>query len=121
MPNVVTVENVRMHTAKEQLAFELLSNGRFAGPRKASQPNNCPPMAAPNCSRVGSNFSFGPKDIFAFCNGAIRINAAENRSATTDLPVIYNNKPSEVRNAIVIVEDEWSTGLDCKSADFVSL
>src|SRR5206468_3455811 len=86
MPNVVTVEHVCMHAANEQLAFERLSNGRFPGPRKASQPNNCSPMTAPHCPRGGGNFSLGPKDIFAFCNGAIRVNAAENGSATQICP-----------------------------------
>jgi hypothetical protein len=54
-------------------------------------------MAAPHRSRVGGNFSLGPKDIFAFCGCAVCVNAAENRSTTTDLSVIYDYKPPEIR------------------------
>src|SRR5207248_10618611 len=78
-------------------------------------------MAAPHCSRVGGNFSLGPKDIFAFCNGAIRVDAAENRSANTNLAVVDDDKTSEVRNAVVVVDDKWRSCWDCESADLVSL
>ena len=78
-------------------------------------------MTAPHCPGVGRYFPLGPKDILAFCNGAIRVNAAENCSATTDLPVVYDDKPAKVRNPVVVIDNEWSTGLDCESADLISL
>src|SRR5215469_5103384 len=121
MPNVIAVEHVGMHAAMEQVAFKRLSDGRFPGARKSSQPNHCSLVTGPDCPFTRGDFSFGPKDILAFCNGAIRVDAAENRSATADLSVVYDDEPSEVRNAVVVVDDEWSTGLDCKPANLVSL
>src|SRR5260370_38781440 len=77
-------------------------------------------MTAPHCPGAGRYFPLGPENILALCDGAIRINAAENRSTTTDLSVIYDHKPPEIRNAIVVVDDEWCAGLDCKPAGLVS-
>src|SRR5258708_19865546 len=77
-------------------------------------------MTAPHCPGEGRYFPLSPENILALCDSAIRINAAENRSTTTDLSVIYNHKPPEIRNAIVVVDHEWCPGLDCKSAGLVS-
>ena len=77
-------------------------------------------MTAPHCPGAGRYFPLGPENILALCDGAIRINAAENCSTTTDLSVIYDHKPPEIPNAIVVVDDERCAGLNRKSADLVS-
>src|SRR5215469_3598483 len=78
-------------------------------------------MTAPQGTLASCDFAFCPEDILALCNGAIGVNAPENGSTTTDLAVVYNHKPPEIRNAIVVVDDQSSAGLDCKSADLVAL
>src|SRR4029077_12038512 len=78
-------------------------------------------MTAPHCPGACRYFPLGPENIFALRNGPVCVNAAENRSATTDLSVVHDHKPSEIRDAIVVIYDESATGLDYKSANFVSL
>src|SRR5438128_5858665 len=78
-------------------------------------------MAGPHCAFTGRNFSLDPEDIFALCDGSICVNAAENRAATADLSVVDDNKPTQIRNAIVVVDNKRSAGLNRESANLVSL
>src|ERR1700741_2079745 len=78
-------------------------------------------MAGPHRAFARRNFPLGPKDVFAFCDGSICVNAAKNRAAAADFTVIYDNKAAQIRNAVVIVDDEWCARLDGKSANLVSL
>src|SRR4026207_986061 len=78
-------------------------------------------MAAPHPPPAGGHFLPRPNDIFAFCNCAVCVNAAKNRSATTDLSVINDYKPPQIRYPIVVIYKESSTCLNCESANFVSL
>src|SRR5260370_33871501 len=67
------------------------------------------------------NFFLRPKDIFALCDASICITATENRAAAADLSIIDDDKGSEIRNPVVIIYYEWRSGLDCNSANLVSL
>src|SRR4029077_277072 len=53
--------------------------------------------------------------------GAIGINAAENDSAAANLAVINDDKASQRRNAIVIIDYEWCSRLDREPPHFVSI
>src|SRR5439155_3607413 len=110
-----------MHAALNQVAFESLCDGRLAGARKPSQPNHRSPMTAAHCPCARRNFSLRPEDVLALCDGPVRINAAENRAATADLSVVYDNKAAEIRNTLVVVNHEWAAGLNCKATNLVSL
>ena len=78
-------------------------------------------MTAPHCARASGNFSLGPEDVFALGDSSICVHAAEDRTATADLPVIDNDKAAEIRNAVVIVDNERTARLNCKSANLVSI
>src|SRR5205823_8585322 len=78
-------------------------------------------MTAAHCPCARRNFSLSPEDVLALCDGPVRINAAENRAATADLPVVYDNEATEIRNTLVVINNEWAAGLNRKSANFVSL
>src|SRR5436190_8614520 len=78
-------------------------------------------MAGTHCAFASCNFFLRPKDIFALCDGSIRVNAAENCATTADLAVVDDNKPSQIRNPVMIIYDEWRARLNCNSANLVSL
>src|SRR4029453_7856106 len=103
MPDVVTVQHVCVHGTMEQLALERLSNGRFSSSGKAGQPNNRTAMAAAHRTLARSNLSLGPKDILALRSFSVGINAAENRAATADPPVVHDNKSAQIWDAIMII------------------
>ena len=63
-------------------------------------------MTGPRRSGVRRNLSFDPKNIFALGDGPIRVDAAKNCSATANVSVIGNDKPSEIWNPIVIVDHQ---------------
>src|SRR4029077_5677643 len=119
--DVVAVEDIGVHAAMVQVAFERLCNGRLPSAGKSRQPDNCSSMTAPQCARAGRNFSFGPENIFALCDGSVCINAAGNRAAAADLSVIADNKAAQIRNAIMVIDDEWPTGLNRELANLISL
>src|SRR5437667_9441368 len=105
----------------EQIAFERLRNRRFPGAGKSGQPDDCSPMAGSQRPFLGCNLFLGPENIFALCDGSVRIHAAENRAATADFSIINDHKSAKTWNAIVIIDDEWPARLNCKSANLVSL
>src|SRR6266516_4782812 len=78
-------------------------------------------MAGTHCALASRDFFLRPKDIFALCDGSIRVNATKNCAATADLSVVDDNKAAEVRNPVVIIYDKWRTGLNCNSANLISL
>src|SRR5450759_708310 len=78
-------------------------------------------MADSHCAFVSGNFLLCPEDIFALCNCSICINTAENRDAAADLSIVYDDKASEIRNQVVIIYDEWRAGLNCNSANVISV
>src|SRR5437899_453092 len=78
-------------------------------------------MARTHCAFASCNFFLRPKDILALCDGSIRVNATENCAATADLSVVDDNKASEIRNPVVIIYDECRAGLNCNSANIVSV
>ena len=78
-------------------------------------------MAGTHCAFASRNFFLRPEDIFALCDGSIRVNAAENCATTANLAVVDDNKASQIRNPVVIIYDEWRARLNCNSANLVSL
>src|SRR5207247_10528278 len=78
-------------------------------------------MTAAHCPCARRNFFLSPEDVLALCDGPVRINAAENRAATADLPVVYDNEATEIRNTLVVINNEWAAGLNRKTANLVSL
>src|SRR4029450_5842407 len=121
MPDVVTIQHVCVHGTTEQLALDRLGNGRFSRAGETGQPNDRSAMAAPHRTFASRNLSLGPKNIFALRSLSVGINAAEDRATTTDFPVVHDNKSTEIRDAIMIVNNQWTTGLDCQSANLISL
>src|SRR6266508_5004903 len=121
MPDVVTIQHVCMHGTMEQLALERLGNGRFPRPREAGQPNDCSAMADAHYAFASGNFSFGPKNVFALRSFSVGIDAAENRAATADPPIVHDNKSAQIRDAIMVVDDEWAASLNCQSANLIAL
>src|SRR4029077_5509650 len=121
VPDVVAIEDISVHAAMVQVAFECLCNGRLPSAGKSRQPDNRSSMTAPHCARVRCNFSLGPENIFALCDGSVCINAAGNRAAAADLSVIDDNKPAQIRNAIMVIDDEGPTGLNRELANLISL
>ena len=69
-------------------------------------------MPASYGTMAGCNFSFSPKDIFTLCNLPVGIDAAENGTSSTNLPIISNYKSAEIRDAVMIVDHEWTAGLN---------
>ena len=69
-------------------------------------------MTAPRRTSASRNFPFAPKNVFALCNLSIGVDTAENGTASTNLPVINENKSAEIRNTIVIVDHERTAGLN---------
>src|SRR5918996_2723495 len=121
MPDVVTIQDIGMHGALEQLSLECLGNGRFSSTGEPGQPKDRSAMTASQCALAGGNFSLGPKNILALGSFPVGINTAENRAATADPSVVHDNKSAEIRDAIMIVDNEWAPGLNCQSANLVSL
>src|SRR5205809_874974 len=121
MSDVVAIEHVCVHGAMKQLALKRLRNGRFSSAGETGQPNHCSTMATPHRTLVSGNFALGPKNIFTLCNLSVGINAAENRAATADLPIVYDDKSPEIWNSVMIINDKWAASLNRQFANFISL
>src|SRR6266487_3834503 len=112
MTDVVAVVHVCVHGSMKQLTLKRLGDGRFSCTGETSEPNDRSAMAAPRRARASRNFSFAPKDVFALCNLSVGINPAENRAATADLPIIHDDKSAEIRDPIMVINDERTAGLN---------
>src|SRR5207302_7360049 len=78
-------------------------------------------MASSQRPFPGCNLFLGPENIFAFCDGSICVNAAENRAAAADFSIINDHKSAKIWHAIVIIDDEWAASLNRKPANLVAL
>jgi hypothetical protein len=70
---------------------------------------------------LSGDFALGPKNILTLCNLSVGINAAENRAAAADLPIVYDNKSPEIWDSIMIINDKRAASLNRKFASFISL
>src|SRR5207237_1122217 len=100
--NVVSVQHVSLHTAREEFSLNCLGDCRLPRARQSSEPNDRAAMAGSRRSRSCCDLSFDPKNIFALRNRAIGIDAAKNCPASANLSVINNHKASEGGDPIVI-------------------
>src|ERR1700682_2366723 len=66
------------------------------------------------------DFCFRPKDVLALRHGPVVVNAAENRAAAENVPVVHQNEAAEIWNTIVIVEYERGARLNRKLTGFVA-
>src|ERR1700746_2918911 len=110
-----------MHGALEQLALKRLRNCRFPSAGQPGEPHNRAAMPAAYGTMAGGNFSFGPKNVFALCNLPVGIDAAENDTSSANLVVIDDCKSAEIRDAVMIVDHEWTAGLNRQPPDLISL
>src|ERR1041385_2554914 len=117
MADIVTIKHVSLHGAIEKFAFECLRDGRLSGPGQPSEPNDCASMPASCSPLCGCDFSFRPKNVFAFGDRTICVNAAKDSTAATNFAVIKNDKPAEIGNAIVVIDHQRGAGLDRRSEE----
>src|SRR5438046_10154012 len=96
MSDVVAIEHVCVHGAMKQLALERLRNGRFSSAGETGQPNHCSAMTASHRTLLSGDFALGPTNIFTFCNLSVGVNAADNRAAAADLPIVYDTNSPEL-------------------------
>ena len=78
-------------------------------------------MVVTTCPLGRGDFSLTPENIFAFDSRPIGINAIQSDPAASNLAAIDQNEATESRNAIVVIQNERRTRLDCYARHFVAL
>src|SRR4051812_24554616 len=106
MANIITVENVSVHSAIEQFALKSLGYGRFARPGKSGEPDHCTAVAELDRTFARGNFAPGPEDILAFGDGSICVGATEHRAAGVNFAIMKKHESTEVCHALMIVQNQ---------------
>ena len=121
MPDVVAIQDVRMHCSNKKFALERLCDGGFSRSGKPGQPDDSATMSVLGGARLGVNLPFAPENVFALHCSAIGINAAMNNSAAANHAIVDQDKTAQWRNAIVVIQNDWRARLKGHAANLVSL
>src|SRR2546423_11743568 len=70
-------------------------------------------------ARLRIDFSFAPENVLALDRGAIGVDAAVNDSAAAYHSVINQNETPQLRNAIMVIQDNRRPCLNGEAPDLV--
>ena len=110
-----------MHCSNKKLALQRLRDGGFSRSGKAGQPDDSATMSVLGGARLCVDLPFAPENVLALHRSAIGVNAAVNNSAAANHAIINQNKTTQWRNAIVVIQNDWRARLNGHAPDLVSL
>ena len=120
MADVIAVEHVGVHAAREEFRLEAARDRRLTRTRQTGEPNDCAAMPILRRARLRGHLPFGPEDVLALNFEARRVGAAEDNPAAGNSGIINDHEATERRHALVIVHYEGRAGLHRHAPDRVA-